>query len=213
MNFYGHAHLAARIDRAPAYVLGSMLPDFVGMCGVRLEGVTHGDVARGVALHHATDEIFHGTPEFLGLCASGLAELEAAGLARGAARACAHVGTELVLDGFLLEHRGPDDAYLEALDVAAPERLGPFLRFRDEGIRFESLRRRLRAFGVPYAYADASFVAVRLQGALASRPRLALGDRDVVTVTRWLASAIPATRDRAPALLARVEAALGGRTG
>jgi len=211
MNFYGHAVFAARLSRTPRYVLGSMLPDFEGMCGARLLGVTDEDVREGIALHHATDSVFHGAPEFLELCSYGLVELTRHGVARATARAVAHVGTELVFDSFLIETYGSEAAYLEALDSAHPSKLGSVLTFVDGGDRFELLRNRLADFGVPSAYSDPGFVADRLVNALASRPRLAMrdGERDIVAT--FLEMARPRILDAAPHIVARVADALERR--
>lgn len=209
MNFYGHAHYASILEAEPGYVLGSMLPDFEGMCGTPLEGVDDEPIARGIALHHATDELFHRAPPFLSLCAEGLASLTERGVPRAAARACAHVGAELVLDGILLAEHGPNAAYERALHAGAVEARGPNLRFRDGGARFESLRSRLLVFGVPHRYGDPEFVADRLYDALAKRPRLALARELVPTVADWLREATPRIRDAKGELDRIVSSGLG----
>lgn len=208
MNFYGHAFFAARISPDRRFALGSMLPDFEGMCGARVVAAEDDAIARGIALHHATDTVFHGAPEFLELCTAGLDDLTTAGVGRATARACAHVGTELVFDSYLIDTFGEDEVYLDALDGADPRLLGSGLAFADGGARFESLRRRLRDFGVPRAYGDPSFVADRLVNALAARPRLAMRDGDRARVVAWLEGSDRRIRDTAPALAARVASAL-----
>ncbi len=208
MNFYGHAQLAAGLDDDPAYALGSMLPDFEGMSRSRAVEVRHAAVRRGIALHHATDDAFHGSPEFVQLTAEALARLTREDVGRGAARACAHVGTELLLDAYLLGTLGPNPLYLEALAIAEPDRVGADLRFADAGERFEQLRRRLHAFGTPHAYSDPDFVTQRLAAALSSRPRLALRTSDEPAVGRWLRAFRIEVHRVAPALVARVERAI-----
>src|SRR5262245_38990668 len=106
-----------------------MLPDFASMSRARLAGAEDARIAAGIALHQRTDDAFHGAPTFVALYRDGCQELEAAGLGLGPARAVAHVGTELVLDGLLLDGAaaGP---YLEALAVPIDE-VG--LRFRGDG--------------------------------------------------------------------------------
>ena len=107
MNFLGHVFVASwRRGTEPSvapYAFGSMIPDFVGMARARVEAVDHRETADGVALHHATDDVFHGSSVFLGL----LEELQRfqadRGVRRGTAMAVAHVGSELVLDGWLLD--------------------------------------------------------------------------------------------------------------
>ena len=191
MNFYGHAVFAARLSTDRGYVLGSMLPDFEGMSGTRLLATDHDGIREGVALHHATDSIFHGAPEFLELCSSGLADLTALGIPRATARAVAHVGTELVFDSYLIAEYGEELDYVASLEAANGDELGARMEFADGGGRFESLRRRLVDFGVPRAYADPGFVADRLVNALAGRPRLAMRDGERDRVAAWVESARP----------------------
>jgi hypothetical protein len=68
VNFFGHAAIASWHSPADAGVaLGSMLPDFASMCGARLDEQRDPRVAAGVALHHATDAVFHRAPVVLAL--------------------------------------------------------------------------------------------------------------------------------------------------
>ena len=62
MNFFAHALLAAEHNPAPAYLLGSMLPDFCTMAGVKSEKTGHTLVDAGVAHHHLVDDVFHPCP-------------------------------------------------------------------------------------------------------------------------------------------------------
>lgn len=211
MNFYGHSIFAAGLSPDPAYALGSMLPDFEGMCGARLVESRSATVRDGIALHHATDTVFHGAPEFLALCSEGHAALTAAGMARATARACAHVGTELVFDSFLIETYGEQPIYLDALDAGSHAGVGGDLVFADGGVRFEGLRTRLSGFGVPRSYAEAGFVADRLVNALASRPRLAMAEGDHARVVAWLQEGDARIRASAPSIVDRVSEALGSR--
>lgn len=208
MNFYGHAVFAARLSTDRGFVLGSMLPDFEGMSGTRLVATSHDGIRDGVALHHATDSVFHGAPEFLELCSGGLAALTELGIPRATARAVAHVGTELVFDSYLIASHGEEREYVASLESAHPGELGPSMEFTDGGGRFEALRRRLVEFGVPRAYDDAGFVADRLVNALASRPRLAMRDGERDRVADWVAAARPRILGIAGALERRVADAL-----
>lgn len=175
MNFVGHAHVAiVRTDAPPAFVLGAMLPDFASMGGARLLPIDHAELAAGVALHHRTDDAFHAAPEFVRLCREWGAELERRGLPWGASRAVAHVGTELLLDGFLLGDGPTRAAYLDAV-AALEEPLLSAIRVRGPGAaRWPSLLARVRAHGAPDFYGDPTSVADRLVLILASRPRLAI---------------------------------------
>ena len=211
VNFFGHAVVASWTTRSPAFLLGAMVPDFCSIVRARLREVTHDELAAGVAHHHAIDAIFHDAPTFLDLCALGVSDLTALGVERGSARAVAHVGTELLLDGCLVLGDAPHEQYLEALAHARSERLGACLVFRriEHAPRFHHLVGRLEDWGIPKDYGDPAFVADRVAGALRGRPRLRLSDEDEVRVREWMATAQRRVVARAPALLTEVRAGLG----
>lgn len=202
MNFFGHATVACWQHRDPRWVLGAMLPDFASMSRARLRGAEDPEVAAGIAHHHATDEAFHGAPTFLELYSRGAEALEASGVGRGPARAVAHVGAELLLDGILLDDAAAGEAYLAA--VALPrEPLG--LRFLGEGAeRFAALHARLGEHGLPEDYRSPERVALRLEQILARRPRLSLSPEDRPAVTAHLHRTRDTLVTLAPRLLAEV---------
>lgn len=186
MNFVGHAHVALAVRDEPAFVLGAMLPDFASMCGARLVAPTHDGIAAGVALHHRTDEAFHACAEFVRLCAATSASLEARGIAWGAARAVAHVGIELLLDGLLLDDAATRDGYLRAVAALADPALSIEVSGRGAA-RWPAVRERAIVHGLPDAYRDPREVADRLIRILAPRPRLAVdpGQRPVLEEAMW----------------------------
>lgn len=204
MNFIGHATVALWRSAEPAYVLGSMLPDFASMAGTRLvPGVgappdAEGALARGIALHHQTDDVFHGDPWFTALVQGTLDALSAEGVQRGAARAVGHVGVEMLIDGELLRRTEVAEAYTAALaaDVA------PAFVHAEGAERWAVLRARLRDHGPPHDYRDPERVLLRLTHVLARRPRLALD-----------AAARDRVRAALPALQARVIDGLDGLLG
>ncbi len=209
MNFFGHATVAEWLSADPRWVLGAMLPDFASMCRARLRGAGDAVVAAGIALHHATDDAFHNAPTFLSLYVSGTEALEAAGLGRGPARAVAHVGTELLLDGLLLDSATARSAYLEAVALES-EPLG--LAFKADGAeRFGALHARLRDHGLPEDYRSPERVALRLEQILARRPRLALAPGDRGPVTQHLGETRERLEELAPALMGEVRDALESR--
>jgi hypothetical protein len=183
LNFVGHAHVAiARHDVSPALVLGAMLPDFASMGGARLLPLDHPVLAAGVALHHRTDDLFHAAPEFVRLCSTWGPALEARGLSWGASRAVAHVGTELLLDGLLLDDDATRAAYLEAV-AALEEPLVSAIPVRGPGAaRWPALLARVRVHGAPDFYRDPVSVADRLIRILASRPRLTIDEAHRATL-------------------------------
>ncbi|HJL19167.1 MAG TPA: hypothetical protein RMH99_26115 [Sandaracinaceae bacterium LLY-WYZ-13_1] len=185
MNFVGHAAVARWVGAEPRWVLGAMLPDLAGMARARVRDAADPRVAAGIAFHHVTDDAFHGAASFLRLQVEGAAALEGRGLGRGPARAVAHVGPELLIDGLLLEDEGTCAAYLDALEPP-PGALG--LRFRGEGgaDRFARLHARLRAHGLPDDYRSPARVGHRLVQILRRRPRLALPEEALPSVVPWL---------------------------
>jgi hypothetical protein len=212
MNFFSHAVVAARRSEDPRWILGSMLPDFVSMAGLRLESVT-GDapLERGVAFHHTSDDAFHGAPIFVDMMELAREELEQDGLDSGPAMAIGHVGVELLLDGYLVEQRGVTPGYRAAIEEAA--HVDVLLRFvglaAPEGsARWREMAERLANAPVPQRYTEPAFVADRLVKILSGRPRLAVPFGREPLVHAWAHRAAPEVSRRAPALFEQVEARL-----
>lgn len=212
MNFFSHAVVAARRSEDPRWILGSMLPDFVSMAGLRLESV-HGDapLERGVAFHHRCDDAFHGAPLFVDLMEQAREELEAEGLDSGPAMAIGHVGVELLLDGHLVEQHGISATYRYAMREAAD--VAVLLRFvgltPEQGeARWRKLCERLVHAPVPERYTEPAFVADRLIYILSTRPRLAVPFGREPLVFEWARRAAPQVAAQAEALFEQVEARL-----
>jgi hypothetical protein len=203
MNFFGHATVAVKRSDEPRFVFGAMLPDFCSMAGARLDLVLDPELARGVALHHETDRVFHAAAPFQALCASALCTLEPEGVARGSARAVGHVGSELLLDGLLAQDGQARAAYTHSLEVALRAGLERELAFRGttDAVRLRELLERLMHAPLPEAYREPDLVCDRLYAILARRPRLALQERDRVPVRRWLHAAVAELQRDAPAIL------------
>lgn len=184
MNFFAHSFVARRVRRDPAFLLGAMLPDFATMSVARLGVITHADLREGIAEHHRTDEAFHAGATFVALCQDVAARLEGRGLGWGSARAVAHVGTELLLDGELTFEVDACRDYGLAVAEAADARSGAHVIFRDTAgrRRFEELRDRLATHGTPVRYREPAFVSEVLVRILSGRARLAVPDalHDVV---------------------------------
>ena len=214
MNFFAHATLALWRSDAPRFVFGSMLPDFAGMLGVRVLRVDDAELASGVAFHHATDAAFHQAPAFVGLCEQGILTLEAAGVGRGTARAVAHVGTELLLDGALSHDQRALQVYATTLATAQRERFVQSLALPapEHSERFHLALGRLANAPVPHGYRDPAFVVARLRGALERRPRLAIRDQDVVSVERFVRDIQPRVERVWPQLREQVRAGLTPNT-
>lgn len=212
MNFFAHALLADRRSADTRWVIGSMVPDFASMAGMRVVGV-EGDaqLERGVDFHHRSDDAFHGAPIFVELMEDARVELEERGLGFGPAAAIGHVGVELLLDGHLSEVHGVPASYRSAVAEAAE--VDQNLRFHDLG-HFEGCRRwrgmcdRLGRAPLPEGYREPDFVAERLIWILARRPRLAVEAGNEPEVYAWARRARSTVADRAKDLIAQVEARL-----
>ena len=204
VNFFGHAWLAAGRNANPRFVLGAMLPDLAPMAGLRLRSANDAALSAGIAHHLAVDAAFHALPVFQRLTADAARALRRAGLRRGPARGAAHIGLELLLDGWLAQRCGVPDVYRTAL-AQAPQ-LGALLHFAPGAAggmawTFPELCRKLAASPLPEAYAEPSFTAARVAAALARRPRLALTPAERNACTAWLRPAARTLAASAESLL------------
>jgi hypothetical protein len=208
LNFFAHSVVASWHSNDARFVLGAMLPDLASMAGVRVHSASDVELQRGIDMHHATDAAFHSASIFTSFCADAIARLTREGVERGTARAVAHVGVELTLDGVLSSHRESRALYSAALDVAISGGLEGALTVTP----VESLGRlttglgRLARASIPEAYADPEVVADRLRMILASRPRLAMRPTDLAPVRDWAADVKPLVAERSQALLEQVRA-------
>jgi hypothetical protein len=212
VNFFGHALVASWHGRGGRFALGAMLPDFATMLGARLVGADDPEVADGIALHHATDRVFHGLAPFARAQVAIAGELMARGLPRGPARGVAHVAFELSLDGALLDEPGGAGAYLDALAGAGDA--GPALRWSDPGAaaRWATMRARLAGYGVPVDYGVPERVAERVERVLSRRPLLALDEPGARLVRAAMPSIAARAAASAPAVLDGLRAALESPT-
>ena len=187
MNFFGHTVLAVKRSADPAFVLGSMLPDFATMIRARPPRTQHADVDSGIQFHWRTDEVFHRSPAFRTLTHRAFVWLSMRGVRSGSAHAVAHVGVEILLDAALSDDDGAQHAYRAALVEAAPADLGRWLGWAsdEQRDRFDALRERLLARGAITGEIAPDIVAERLRSVLADRPRLSLDDTSVQMVRDW----------------------------
>lgn len=191
MNFFGHAAIATwsapASGAAPAIVLGAMLPDFATMCGGRIASADEAEVTEGIALHHATDAVFHTLPVVTGLMRELDDRLVHGGCARGPRRAVAHIGVELLLDGVLLDEPAYRAAYLGGIAH------DPALSWREPETapRFAILLERLRAHGVPEDLRLAEAITTRVHRILAHRPLLAPSPDDLRAIRQALVAFQP----------------------
>lgn len=206
MNFFGHAIVASWYEARPDFVLGAMLPDFSSMLGRRHTAVCSPVVEQGISFHHATDAAFHELPAFVALTSEARRNLLQLGLGRGAARATAHIGVEVLLDEALAGSPGGTGAYLHALSHAASPRSGVAWADPEAERDFAKLIAALQARGVPSGEIPPEHVAERLRRALWGRPRLALGEGDEARVRDWVVGARAAVVGCAPVIATELRA-------
>ena len=193
MNYFGHVSLACRFNQSAAFYLGSMLPDFASIIRYRTPHCADALVEKGVAFHHVSDRAFHDSSEFRELLRDSVAKLGSLGVRKGAARAAAHVGIELLLDATLASSPEHSEAFREALAIASPKRLGKWLNWNHTNgpERFEALRLRLLERTGENHNHSIQRIAARLTYALTDRPRLQLTDSERAVVSEWLGSTAP----------------------
>lgn len=187
MNYIGHALVASEVmpNVNDTQIFGSMAPDLVGMTGARIvRHVENTDLAEGVEFHIATDQVFDRNSVFTGLKIK-FRELHEQFLPKGAARACANVGTEMLLDGFVLQKSQAVDVYSDAME-AARRGLIPVSQVSSDPARFAKFNEGYAKIGVPYSYQDPFWVADRLQRRLSIRnsPRLKFDEAKVPEVAK-----------------------------
>ena len=211
MNFFGHALVAQRNEATRGavraeFVLGSMLPDFASMLRTRPPSTTDAAMGAGLRFHHVTDEAFHGSRAFLEFSGQASSFLTSRGLARGSARAVAHVGVELLLDAALAGERA-NEAYLSAIESALTLTVSDHIQWvdRDAKMRFSHLCHSLESRGAVQPDTSPELIAQRLRNILADRPRLALDDGGQSVVRDWAMTMRPSILAGAAALLAEVE--------
>lgn len=211
MNFVGHIATglrAASDGDDPAFLVGTALPDFASMSRTRL-GPAVGPLGGGIALHHATDHAFHAEGWFLDLERDLRERFRDDGLPDGAARACAHVGPELLLDGALLGDPSiasgvttvyeriaePDDDIVDLVPIHDRDRWRAHLVGVATGLD-------------PFTYGDPASVAQRLHAITSRRPRLAFDDTLVGAVSARMTAVQPHIASSAPGVLDRVSGAV-----
>ncbi len=203
MNLGGHIAVAAKLSESPDVWLGAALPDVGAMGRFNLLGDDpQGDIADGIALHHATDDLFHGHDWFKGHQANLFAALTEAGVKRGAAKAVAHVGPELLLDGELLGNQAMKDQINAGMarllpNIDSVEVLVQPQKRKDWRLHLGRVARR----GAPTFYDDPHQVALSLERILSGRPRLALDPRHVELIGHLLAEVHPEIQETGLALV------------
>jgi len=223
VNLVGHVAAALPDGPSPEFLAGCVLPDVAAICRVRLTGPMGastgasrasrasagpslpGGIAAGVAFHHECDHAFHSSPWFNRENVRLRDALLAAGVDRGPARATAHAGLEMLLDGALVEDPRLDGhvrVALETLDAHAGAIAALAAPPGQE--RWVVGVRRIADSLDPAGYADPASVTLRVQRMTAGRARIELHADQAAAVTAVLAGAQPGIAADAHAVLAGV---------
>lgn len=187
------AHLLVALDHRAGeptsdFAFGAVLPDLASMGRLKFDRASLSPEALlGVKLHHATDDAFHSNKWFTSLLGEGVAQLMAEQVPRGAARACAHLGVELLLDGVLLEDKQTSKA-TNALFAS----LNTQIAASPDNTAWPQLLKRAADYGPPNWYGEPQGVAAFLQRVTSERPRLAFGVEHLAPVEDWLTEVRPA---------------------
>ncbi len=201
MNFFSHAVVASWFNPAPPFVFGAMLPDFRTMLRTREVLSDDAGVQAGVRFHHQTDEAFHDHPVFRELVSGGVRALTELDVSRGAARATAHVGVELLIDRVLAEGGSGNRAYLDAIGHA-PALLAP------DATDARALLASLKTRGISPEHTTPQVIAARVEYTLRGRPRLHLLPGEGARIAAWASETEPLVRTGLPELIAHLRGSL-----
>ncbi len=204
---------AADVPAQTGFLIGSALPDFAAMGRFRLtETAEVASVRAGIDFHHRTDDLFHSHPWFRENSNRVEADLEAAGIPRGAAMACGHVGVELLLDGQLLDENDDLRASVDGatLSLADPDFGLKDLVEEDRGPDWSDHLAKIRDWPLPDDYRSPEGVAGRLERILSRRPRLAFDRSQCAVVASVLGRNQPALETGAGELIDDLDRQLAG---
>jgi hypothetical protein len=206
MNYFGHAALSVWRAQAEGqeeplgFILGSMLPDLLPMTGSPGNlNFSCPQITRGMAFHLEVDALFHQTETFILLNRTALARLRELGVARGPARASAHMGVEMLIDAQLAEDKVVLEGYLNALRFgAAAADFSPHPPETTQRLR--GLCAHLLARGARVHSINEERFRTRLSGTLQHRPRLAPTHTELSLIANYLCG-FDTVRTEVPRLL------------
>ncbi len=217
MNFGAHVCVVDRLDHhdpAELVGLGATLPDLAAMGRYRLRRPSGNEgIDAGVTLHYRTDDVFHSHRLFLQWQRTVGAALVGSDLSRGASRAVAHIGPEILLDGVLLgaaHNRVAVGRALGAVGLVRAELL-PMVNAPDNdawGTHLDDVA----AWPMPDSLGNAGTVAARIQRILSRRPRLAFDPDGTKQVEMALLTVVESIEANAEQLTDDVSASVAALT-
>jgi hypothetical protein len=207
MNFVAHCLVAYRSGQpSPEYGMGAALPDLMAMAAIRCEySKLSPEMQLGLACHYEADRVFHADEAFSRGTQALRDEGQRQGLSKGASRAVAHAGWELLLDGALVDRTIALDLFHQAIAHAGSAAAG---LDSDAASRWAQLLDRLGHYQPWVHYGDPEFVAEALCRRLEGRPRLAFPRDQVGVAASVLSGSQPQVSVEAELVVDRVVEAL-----
>lgn len=210
MNYFGHAALSVLRFQGGAngdparFILGSMLPDLLAMIGQGVTRFEDPDVSAGARFHVEVDALFHQTPTFVQLNRTALKQLRESGVSRGPARACAHIGVEMLIDAELVRDERLLRGYLDALDAARTNEAIFAPVPPSTARRVGELCAHLATEGAAVHLTSRERLRLRLGHTLRHRPRLAPTARELDLISDYLCD-FDAVKNELPGLMTQLE--------
>ncbi len=168
MNYYGHALITGK-HASGLKIFGSMAPDFVPMTGGHIvRNCPNVALGNGIDLHLLTDSLFDKNPLYTEITKKYFA-IHQQFVPRGVSRAAARVGTDLLMDGFVLEYDEAIEAYQKAMITAQSTtvKIGQVATNPEE---FEKAILLRDPYDIPYFYQDPIAVATILHSRIERLP-------------------------------------------
>jgi hypothetical protein len=194
-NIFAHNHITAQVygPEHADVMLGSTLPDFIGMYNARYSH-EHGKVelpsmnlalVEGIAFHKQTDAVYDAQPEIPQITEPLRQDLERAGIAYKAARLTTAFAADILLDRALLDMEVPPVNFEVIRQLAKQNRL-PVNNDLDTRLTYH-IRRYFTGYA-PCAYRNPRNIAEMAQRRLRTRnaPDKRLTDNQLSAVTEVL---------------------------
>jgi hypothetical protein len=165
-----------------------MLPDLIAMARASSERIqfSSAELKAGWDFHLRTDEVFHRTRSFQVLNRTALDHFARLKIRKGPARACAHIGVEMLIDASLAEDSRYHAPYVQALRWGA-QRVVRF-GYSDPSVktRLSALLEHLADEGPKVHNAEPERLAFRLERTLYDRPKLKPTNSELQAMAHYL---------------------------
>ena len=204
MNYVGHAFVATKTfpGANDFLIYGSMLPDFIGMARTKLNPlIEDSDILAGVNFHYNTDSTFNRNLYFNQIKKEFFAR-HSEFLPRGAAKACADPGSEILLDGYVVKLEGVAEMYERVMRTVNRSSFWVSQLAINSTSLFE-LNSKMNEYGAPFIYSDPEFAAASIYRRLIDRRRLRFEENFIPRVAEVFEDQQRAIFELAPKMLSQ----------